>query len=83
MISVQFLKRQKIGLKKVIIRIFRQLPAKTSSESLDFSGLWKDTVEMENTRLRELTLKIKMNDSFSVFVGRNGEYPFKGIDTFI
>ena len=25
-------------------------------ESLDLSGLWEDTVEMESTRLRELTL---------------------------
>lgn len=50
LISVQFSRRQKIGLKKAIFRIFRQLPAKMSLGSLDFSGLRKDTVEMRDTR---------------------------------
>ena len=53
-ILIQYLKRQKNTLKKVNVRIFRQLPAKMSLGSLDFSGLWEHSVEMKDTRLREL-----------------------------
>lgn len=64
----------------MIFRIFRQLPAKLSLGSLDFSGLWKDTVEMESTRLRELT-HLCPNAYITSLASRKGEYPIKGIDT--
>lgn len=38
-ILIQFFERQKSTLKIINIRIFRQLPAEMSLESLDLSGL--------------------------------------------
>ncbi len=38
-ILIQFFKRQKSTLKMINVRIFRQLPAEMSLESLDLSGL--------------------------------------------
>ena len=37
-------------------------------------------VEMENTRLRELTQYVS-DGLIKIKIRRNGEYPFKGIDT--
>jgi len=53
--SVQYFKRHKRSPKKVVVRIFWQLPAKKSLGSLDFRALREGTVEMIFTRLRELT----------------------------
>ena len=80
LLLVQFLKRQKNSLKNANVRIFRQLPAKMSPESLDISGLWEDTVEMKSTRLRELTHDC-LDFSCQFSCRRNEEYPIKGIDT--
>lgn len=42
--------RQKNGRKMLIYRIFCELHPEMSARSLDFSGLWRGTVEMEGAR---------------------------------
>ena len=79
-ILIQYLKRQKNTLKKVNVRIFRQLPAKMSLGSLDFSGLWEHSVEMKDTRLREL-LPLLIQVPPIICERRNEGYPIKGIAT--
>lgn len=73
-------RRQKKRLKKNIVRIFWQLPAKKSLRSLDFRALQEDIVEMKFTRLRGLTHN-EYSCLLKLFYGRNEVYPIKGIDT--
>ena len=54
-----------------------------SPVSLDFSGLWEDTVEMDVSRLRELTHCRLSLRCIRAFRCRNGCFPFKGIDTIL
>ena len=44
-------KKPKISLKTNIVRIFWQLRAKMTLETLDFSGFGRDAVEMREARL--------------------------------
>ena len=54
----------------------RELTQRNYSLVPAFAGI----VEMENTRLRELT-HLRLEFLWQFHYGRNGEYPFKGIDT--